>query len=131
MNLKVAPYIGELAEIQKVMLTDQPEWIVDASEIEFISELGQGTAAKVYKGVFLRQVVAVKMMQFRLGGKDTEKLIKDLEHEFEIMTRVNPPLHRLSLRTLTAVAIGPQPARGESHGCRSRAAHLHDRRVRC
>lgn len=39
-------------------------------------------------GIYLRQVVALKMMDFRLGGKDTEKLMKDLEHEFDIMIQV-------------------------------------------
>lgn len=30
-------------------------------------------------------------MEFRFGGKDTEKLIKDLENEFDIMTKVPSP----------------------------------------
>ena len=50
LNLKVTPYTGELAQIAKVMLQDQPEWVIDSSEIEFHAELGKGTAAKVYKG---------------------------------------------------------------------------------
>src|SRR3546814_18041028 len=39
-------------------------------------------------GLYLHQTVAVKVMDFKLGGKDTEKLIKDLQNEFEIMTMV-------------------------------------------
>lgn len=102
LNKKAVPYEGALATLQQTLLGDQPEWIIRPDEVEFTAELGKGTAASVYKGTYLRQPVAIKMMDFRLGGKDTEKLIKDLEHEFDIMTQVRSQ-HVVNLLGVVAV----------------------------
>lgn len=81
---------GSLADLATTLSLDSPEWVVEREEVRFYRELGQGASAMVYKGYFLRETVAVKVMDFRLEGKadEREKLMNDLRHEFDIMVKM-------------------------------------------
>eukprot|EP01128_Nolandella_sp_AFSM9_P011876 TRINITY_DN877_c1_g1_i1.p1 TRINITY_DN877_c1_g1~~TRINITY_DN877_c1_g1_i1.p1 ORF type:complete len:1226 (-),score=287.24 TRINITY_DN877_c1_g1_i1:44-3721(-) len=87
-NPKCPPYTGALASLQEKLLKEKPAWIVDSKEVTFSGTLGEGTAAKVYRGHYLRDTVALKLMEFTGSGADGERLIKDLETEFRIMSQV-------------------------------------------
>ena len=47
-----------------------PSWVIESSEISFISKLGSGTFAKVYKGLYHNEEVAVKILKHPDKSKD-------------------------------------------------------------
>uniref|UniRef100_A0A6B2L4X1 Protein kinase domain-containing protein n=1 Tax=Arcella intermedia TaxID=1963864 RepID=A0A6B2L4X1_9EUKA len=71
-------------EFGKYLLCDLSKWIIQADEIEFLSEIGQGTSATVYKGKYESQTVAIKVVN--LEEKNADKQLNDLKMEFEVMT---------------------------------------------
>eukprot|EP01125_Pyxidicula_operculata_P017437 TRINITY_DN610_c0_g1_i1.p1 TRINITY_DN610_c0_g1~~TRINITY_DN610_c0_g1_i1.p1 ORF type:complete len:1379 (-),score=333.22 TRINITY_DN610_c0_g1_i1:172-4308(-) len=73
-----------LSSLQHDLLQKKPEWVIDAHDVIFLSELGQGTSAKVYKGTYENMTVAIKVMEFSLGSKQ----IVDLKKELEIMLSI-------------------------------------------
>lgn len=100
-----------LIDVQKKLKElNKQEWFIDANNVTFDAELGKGTSAKVYKGIILSEVfswfsnitgtmthesivavVAIKVMEFQVGGKQKDKQISDLTQEFHIMTQLRHP----------------------------------------
>lgn len=62
-------------------------WEIDSSELVFETRLGEGTSAKVYKGKYRGQQVAIKVLK----EKVEEKQLAEFEKEFLIMTSLRSP----------------------------------------
>uniref|UniRef100_A0A6B2L4E6 Protein kinase domain-containing protein n=1 Tax=Arcella intermedia TaxID=1963864 RepID=A0A6B2L4E6_9EUKA len=64
--------------------SDLANWIISPAELEFNSQIGQGSSATVFKGIFENQIVAIKVIH--LESKNAEKQINDIKQEFAVMT---------------------------------------------
>ena len=56
-------------------------WEVDATELKFTKRLGEGTSAKVFRGTYRGQDVAIKVLK----DKAEAKVLEEFKKEFEIM----------------------------------------------
>lgn len=56
-------------------------WEVDAKELKFTKRLGEGTSAKVFRGIYRGQEVAIKVLKEKVNTKDMDGFMK----EFAIM----------------------------------------------
>jgi len=54
-------------------------WEIEANELEFSSEIGQGASAHVFLGKYRGQQVAIKVL------KETGKIMEEFRKELEIM----------------------------------------------
>lgn len=73
---------GLLGLIPK-LLQRGAQWVVDAKDLKFTSKLGMGTHAKVYKGLYRGQEVALKVPKIPEG-----KIAEDFIKEFEVLSSV-------------------------------------------
>jgi hypothetical protein len=80
-------------ELSQLLKQERGEWEIDARELIFLAELGHGSSAVVYKGLYRGNVVAIKLIYLRIGNKMTpsDKMIRDLKEEFTIMSTVQSP----------------------------------------
>lgn len=62
-------------------------WVIDSRELTFVDKLGIGSSAKVYKGIYRSQQVAVKVLKSMPEGKQ----LTDFQKEFEIMSSLRSP----------------------------------------
>ena len=62
-------------------------WELDSTEVEFQDELGEGASAKVFKGAWRGQEVAIKVMKDRIEPK----MLEDFKLEFNIMATIRSP----------------------------------------
>eukprot|EP01124_Arcella_intermedia_P022631 TRINITY_DN3416_c0_g1_i6.p1 TRINITY_DN3416_c0_g1~~TRINITY_DN3416_c0_g1_i6.p1 ORF type:complete len:754 (-),score=194.31 TRINITY_DN3416_c0_g1_i6:1541-3802(-) len=60
-------------------------WTIPPADILFCNEIGQGTTAKVYKGIWENSTVAIKVIDFQ---KNKEKLVNDIRKEFNMMKQL-------------------------------------------
>ena len=56
-------------------------WEIDATELKFTKRLGEGTSAKVFRGTYRGQDVAIKVLK----DKAEAKVLEEFKKEFEIM----------------------------------------------
>jgi len=62
-------------------------WEIDASELNFKARLGEGTAAKVFKGAYRGQDVAIKVLKEKIEAKQ----LLEFQKEFLIMASLRSP----------------------------------------
>lgn len=68
------------------------QWVIPASELTFSRQIGSGTSATVYEGVFKDKVVAIKLISFKPSDKrPREKQRQELIEEFNVMTSIENP----------------------------------------
>ena len=56
-------------------------WEIDANELRFTKRLGEGTSAKVFRGIYRSQDVAIKVLKEQVDSKELNEFMK----EFAIM----------------------------------------------
>jgi hypothetical protein len=61
--------------------TTSSPWIISSNEISFSCKLGVGSSAKVYKGKYRNQEVAIKVLRTMPDNRQ----IQDFQKEFQIM----------------------------------------------
>lgn len=62
-------------------------WEIDSSELVFTKRLGEGTSAKVFRGTYRNQDVAIKVLK----EKAEAKVLEEFKKEFEIMSSLRSP----------------------------------------
>jgi len=60
-------------------------WEIEASELAFSEEVGQGASAHVFKGKYRGQQVAIKVLKATVNPEEFKK-------EFEIMSEIRSPM---------------------------------------
>lgn len=56
LNKKVLSYENsDLRDIQKKLIGDRPEWVIEPDELTFTAQIGKGTSAVVYRGMSSRK----------------------------------------------------------------------------
>jgi hypothetical protein len=60
-------------------------WEIRSDELKFLKSLSEGSSARVYKGIYRQQDVAIKVL--KLAGQETKSL-DDFKKEFSIMRLV-------------------------------------------
>jgi len=60
---------------------------MDASELQFVKLLGEGTSAKVFRGLYRNQEVAIKVLK----DKAETKVVEEFRKEFDIMSSLRSP----------------------------------------
>lgn len=66
-------------------LQDLCEWTISGNELRFLEKLGSGRTAKVYKGLYKDQIVAIKVLKPILE----EKELRNFKAELDIMRMVD------------------------------------------
>ena len=61
-------------------------WELDSGELTFVDRLGEGASAKVFRGTYRGQDVAIKVLKEQAEAKGMDEFKK----EFDIMRYVNP-----------------------------------------
>jgi len=74
------------AEAEEIF-SDMSSWTLDADEISFLDKIGEGIAAKVYKGIWRNQEVAIKILK---NAPDSQELT-EFKKELEIMSSLRSP----------------------------------------
>lgn len=69
------------------LFSNMSSWTLDADEISFMEKIGEGSAAKVYKGVWRNQEVAIKILK---NAPDSQELT-EFKKELEIMSSLRSP----------------------------------------
>jgi hypothetical protein len=65
------------------------QWVIPASDLLFTRQIGSGTSATVYEGVYKDKIVAIKLISFKPSDKrPREKQRQELIEEFNVMTSI-------------------------------------------
>eukprot|EP01127_Copromyxa_protea_P020199 TRINITY_DN6713_c0_g1_i1.p1 TRINITY_DN6713_c0_g1~~TRINITY_DN6713_c0_g1_i1.p1 ORF type:complete len:893 (+),score=139.48 TRINITY_DN6713_c0_g1_i1:40-2718(+) len=73
---------------EELNMTTGGQWEIPADSIEFTAKLGSGTSGQVFKGLFNRQEVAIKVLN---ESPNFETELEEFKKEFEILRKVNSP----------------------------------------
>lgn len=60
-------------------LQDLCEWSIAGNELRFLERLGSGRSAKVYKGLYKNQEVAIKVLKPILDRKELQNFKSELD----------------------------------------------------
>jgi tRNA A-37 threonylcarbamoyl transferase component Bud32 len=70
----------------------QRQLLIHPDEVVFTRQIGQGSSATVYEGIYKNQKVAIKMINFRPSDKrPREKQRQEIVEEFHIMKAIDDP----------------------------------------
>eukprot|EP01103_Thecamoeba_quadrilineata_P018105 TRINITY_DN6721_c0_g1_i1.p1 TRINITY_DN6721_c0_g1~~TRINITY_DN6721_c0_g1_i1.p1 ORF type:complete len:447 (-),score=68.95 TRINITY_DN6721_c0_g1_i1:84-1424(-) len=78
----------------------QTSWEICSTELEFLLEVGEGTSAKVFKGRYRNQNVAIKVLKERIPDKEKADFVKELE--------IMKTLKSSNIVLLYGAAVSPQ-----------------------
>jgi hypothetical protein len=79
-NEQVPPAESE-SNVSARTLATAASWEIDATELKFVRLLGEGTSAKVFRGTYRNQDVAIKVLK----GEADQKVLDEFKKEFDIM----------------------------------------------
>lgn len=75
------PDLTDSASLSARALAAAASWEIDATELKFVRLLGEGTSAKVFRGTYRNQDVAIKVLK----GEADQKVLDEFKKEFDIM----------------------------------------------
>jgi len=109
------PDLTDSASLSARALAAAASWEIDATELKFVRLLGEGTSAKVFRGTYRNQDVAIKVLK----GEADQKVLDEFKKEFDIMRYAMLSISILLFDTATAA----------NHDCDSDPDFISDRGV--
>eukprot|EP01124_Arcella_intermedia_P014365 TRINITY_DN2078_c1_g1_i2.p1 TRINITY_DN2078_c1_g1~~TRINITY_DN2078_c1_g1_i2.p1 ORF type:complete len:677 (+),score=132.36 TRINITY_DN2078_c1_g1_i2:27-2057(+) len=95
LNKDAEPLDPEIQQMQQVLISESPDWLVSTKDVQFSSLIGEGVSAKVYKGIYRHlgqdNEIAIKKLDLTAGNSKAQKNLHNFKQEMDILIQLNSP----------------------------------------